>query len=155
VLYTAAGLGGALGGLVMGQYLRRLPYAVAISFYAMSAPLLGALALVHQVELALLLFACSTAAGTAGDLIFTISVQRHVKAEERGRAFGMMFWCIAIGQLIGAALAMIVTTQTAVAALLWVSMGAVPVIFVGALISIRAEQPSNAVPANAMTESPG
>lgn len=153
VLYAAAGLGGALGAFGMGQYLRRLPYSAAIAIYALSVPLLAALVFVHQTGLALVLWAGSTAAGTAGDVIFSVSVQRYVTAEERGRAFGMLFWCIAIGQLIGACLGAAVTARTAVPALLWVSMAAFPIVIAGVVLSIRARQPAGLVSAGAMAKS--
>jgi MFS family permease len=146
VLYAAAGVGGALGGFAMGRYLRRLPYAVSIGIYALSVPLLGALALVHVAGPALVLLACSTAAGTAGDVIYFVSVQRYVTPQERGRAFGLWFWCIAIGQLIGAALGVAVTLRTAIPALLGVGLGLCPLVLMGVLLSIRAEWPSRARP---------
>jgi MFS family permease len=130
----------------MGQYLRRLPYAAAIAIYALSVPLLGALALVPIAGPALALLACSTAAGTAGDVIYFVSVQRSVAPQERGRAFGLWFWCIAIGQLIGAALGIAVTTRTAIPALLSVSLGVCPLVLVGVLLSIRTGRPSRAKP---------
>ena len=151
-LYAAAGLGGALGGFGMGQYLRRLPYPAAIAIYALSVPLLGALVFVHHTGPALVLWACSTAAGTAGDVIFSVSVQRYVTAEERGRAFGMLFWCIAIGQLIGASLGTTVTARTAVPALLWVSMAGFTIVIAGVLLSIRARTPAGLATVGAMAK---
>jgi MFS family permease len=151
-LYAAAGLGGALGGFGMGQYLRRLPYPAAIAIYALSVPLLGALVFVHHTGPALVLWACSTAAGTAGDVIFSVSVQRYVTAEERGRAFGMLFWCIAIGQLIGASLGTTVTARTAVPALLWVSMAGFTIVIAGVLLSIRARPPAGLATVGAMAK---
>jgi predicted MFS family arabinose efflux permease len=94
---------------------------------------------------ALVLLACSTAAGTAGDVIYFVSVQRYVTPQEHGRAFGLWFWCIAIGQLIGAALGVAVTIRTAIPALLGVSVGLCPLVLVGVLLSIRAEWPSRAM----------
>lgn len=135
-LYAAAGLGGAIGGIAMGQCLRRLPYGVAILIFAMNVPILGILALLHQAGPALILLALSVAAGTAGDVIFAVIVQRHVATEERGRAFGLVFWCIAIGQLIGAGLG-IALTPMAITALLWVSLSAFAVMMVSVACSIR------------------
>jgi MFS family permease len=154
VLYAAASVGGTLGGLAMGQYLRRLPYAVAIAIYALSVPLLGALALVQVAGPALVLLACSTAAGTAGDVIYFVSVQRHVRPAERGRAFGLWFWCIALGQLIGTALGFAVTTRTALPALLGVSLGLCPLVLVGVLLSLRAAWPSRATPGSLVEGTP-
>jgi MFS family permease len=150
--YAAAGLGGALGGLGMGQYLRRLPYPVAITLYALSLPLLGALVFVHHPGPAVVLWACSMAAGTAGDVIFSVNVQRYVPAEERGRAFGMLFWCIAIGQLIGASLGAAVTARTAMPVLLWVSMAGFPIVIAGVLLSIRARPPAGLAAVGAMAK---
>lgn len=146
VLYAIAGLGGAAGGIAMGQYLRRLPYGVAIIIFALNVPVLGTLALIHQAVPALAMLALSSAAGTAGDVIFAVTVQRHVAPEERGRAFGLWFWCIAIGQLIGAGLG-VALAPIAVPALLWVSLGAFSIIVVSVVFSIRASQPESGTPA--------
>ncbi len=152
VLYAAAGLGGAAGGLFMGQYLRRLPYSIAMAIFALSVPLLGLLALLHNTPLALIVLACSTAAGTSGDVVFTVNVQRYVAPEERGRAFGMVFWCIAVGQLIGAILGTIMTAHTAVPALLWVSLATFPVVLLGAVLSVRVGRKPYGVPTRAIAE---
>lgn len=143
MFYAAAGLGGALGGLIMGHYLRRLPYTVVISLYALGVPALGALAFVHNVGLALAFLAGRAAAGTTGDLIVTVSVQRYVAPEQRGRAFGLWFWCIAIGQLVGACMGVTVTVHTAMSVLLWCSLVILPIILIGMLVSIRAGHPPN------------
>ena len=145
VLYCAAGLGGAIGGFLMGHYLRRLRYAMALAIYGLCIPLVGALALVHGALVALLLLALSTAAATAGDLIFTVSVQRDVAPGERGRAFGLLFWCVPIGQLLGALVAAGTTAGTALAMLPWVSACALPVVLAGGLLSIRAKPSGVAV----------
>lgn len=152
LLYATAGLGGALGGLAMGRYLRHLPYGATAAIFVVNVPLLGALALVHQAALALIVIACASAAGTAGDVIFTVNVQRHVASEERGRAFGMLFWCIAIGQLLGAGLGITVSALTAVPALLWISMAVLPIVAVGVLLSVRAAQRPGMAPAAAVAE---
>jgi len=143
VLYAAAGLGGAVGGATMGHYLRRLPYAAAVSVFVVSVPLLGALALTTAAAVAILLLALSTAAGTAGDVLFTVGVQRSVSPQERGRAFGLYFWSIALGQLIGAVLG-IALAHVAVAAILWTSLLVLPIIVVGVVVSIRAGHPAGA-----------
>jgi len=142
-LYAAAGLGGAVGGIATGHYLRRLPYAVAVAAFAVSVLLLGALALTTIAALALLLIACSTAAGTAGDVLFTVGVQRSVLPQERGRAFGLYFWSIAIGQLVGAVLG-IGLARVAVTAIFWTSLLVLPIIVVGVVVSIRAGEPASA-----------
>jgi MFS family permease len=150
-LYAAAGLGGAVGALAMGQYLRRLPYAAALAIYALSVPLLGTLALTHHAASALALFAGSVGAGTAGDIIFTVHVQRYVAPDERGRAFGFLFWCIAIAQLIGASCGVVVPTRLAVPALLWGCLIVFPVVLVGVLLSVRSGQGAR-VPGRAIVE---
>lgn len=152
MLYAAAGLGGTAGGLIMGQYLRCLSYATTVTIFALSVPLMGALALIHQAALALAVLACSVGAGTTGDLLFITSVQRHVASEERGRAFGMWAWCVAIGQLIGAGLGIVVTTQTAVPVLLWISLAVFPIVLVGVLLSISAKQSVETAPVVAAME---
>lgn len=137
VIYAVAGLSGAAGGVAMGVFQRRLPYGLAVSLFALNVPLLGALALVHQAVPALALLALSSAAGTAGDVIFAVNVQRYVAPDERGRAFGLLYWCIAVGQIIGAGLG-IVLAPIALPALLWVSLGAFAVMLVSVVFSIRA-----------------
>jgi MFS family permease len=79
-------------------------------------------------------------------------VQRYVPAEERGRAFGMLFWCIAIGQLIGAGLGAAVTAHTAIPVLLWVSMAGFPIVIAGVLLSIRARPSAGQAAVGAMAK---
>ncbi len=141
-LYAAAGLGGAVGGITMGHYLRRLPYGATVNVFVVSVPLLGALALTTTAALALLLLALSAAAGTAGDVLFEVSVQRWVPSEERGRAFGLYFWSIAMGQLVGAILG-IALVHVAVVALLWTSLLVLPIVVVGVILSVRAGHPDH------------
>jgi len=143
ILYGAAGLGGAIGGITMGHYLRRLPYAIAVTVFVVSVPLLGALALTTMATVALLLLALSTAASTAGDVLFAVGVQRAAPPQERGRAFGLYFWSIALGQLIGAVLG-IGLAHVAVAAIFWTSLCVLPIIVVGVVVSVRADQPVGA-----------
>ncbi len=150
VLYAAAGLGGVVGGVTMGHYLRRLPYAAAVSVFVVSVPLLGALALTTTAAVAILLLALSTAAGTAGDVLFEVGMQRSVLAQERGRAFGLYFWSIALGQLVGAVLG-IALAHVAVAAILWTSLLVLPIIIVGVVASIRAGHPVGASGINVAT----
>lgn len=140
VLYAAAGLGGILGGVLMGQFMRRLPYAAGMGIYVLCVPLLAALSFVDRAALALVLLALSTLAGTAGDLIFSVTVQRNVAPEERGRAFGLWFWCAPIGQLVGAALGATVAAQMVIPALLVVSSVALPIVLIGALLSVQASR---------------
>ncbi len=137
LLYAAAGAGGALGAIAMGRYQRRLSPVAAITIYALNVPLLGALALVHQAALALLVLACSTVTMTVGDLIFAVYVQRQVPAAEQGRAFGLLFWFFAVGQLTGAMLGVGVSSADAVPALLRVSLAVLPFIFTGLLLYLR------------------
>ena len=151
VLYAAAGLGGALGALVAGSHLRRLPYGVVIPVYVLSVVLLGVMAFVHTAGLALALFACSTAAGTVGDLLFTVYVQRYVAPDERGRAFGLLFWSIAIGQLLGAMLGITASASTAVPGLAWISLAVFPFVLAGVLLSMRSQQPTGAHPTGVAT----
>lgn len=152
MLYAAAGLGGTLGGLVMSHYLRRMPHGLAVSIFALSAPVLGAVALVHDAWLALFLVACSTVAGTTGDLVFAVNVQRYVLPEERGRAFGLWTWCIAVGQLIGACVSIAVSTAVAVPGLLWVSLAALPIVAIGGWLSVNARHPISLIPAGTAVE---
>jgi len=105
--------------------------------YALNVPLLGALALVHQAALALLVLACSTVTMTVGDLIFAVYVQRQVPAAEQGRAFGLLFWFFAVGQLTGAMLGVGVSSAGAVPALLRVSLAVLPLILAGLLLYLR------------------
>jgi MFS family permease len=141
MFYAAAGVGGAFGGLIMGQYLRRLPYVVAIAIYALGVFFVGCLPLVQSAGLALLLLAARAAAGTTGDLIFMVGVQRDVAAELRGRAFGLWFWCIALGQLVGACLGVVATAHTALPTLWWSSVIVAPIVMLGMLFSITAGRP--------------
>lgn len=145
LLYAAAGAGGIVGGLVMGRYLRRLPYTAAIIIFALSVPALGLLAFVRDVPLALFTIACSAAAGTTGDLAFTVGVQRDVSAEERGRAFGLWSWCIGIGQVAGAVCGMLVATPQAVSALLWISVAAFPFVLASVWLSITSKRSAGIV----------
>lgn len=142
-LYAAAGLGGAIGGIAMGHYLPHLPYAAAVTVFVVSVLLLGALALTTITVLALLLLALSTAAGTAGDVLFEVGIQRAVLPHERGRAFGLYFWSFALGQLVGALLG-VALAHVAVAALLWTSLLVLPIVIVGAVVAARAGQPVDA-----------
>jgi predicted MFS family arabinose efflux permease len=152
VFYAAAGIGGALGAVGMGHSLLRLPYAAAVAIYALCVPLLGALSLIHDVKITLLVLAASTAAGTAGDVLFAVNVQRYVSPEERGRAFGLQFWFLPVGQLCGAVIGVGVDVHTAVPALLWVSGAVLPIILTGVLLSIRAGQPPGVVIRGAVAE---
>lgn len=112
----------------------------------MQIPLLGALALLHAPVPALLFLAASTAAGVAGDLIFDVLVQRHVPSQERGRAFGLLFWCMALGQLAGAALGLGVSTAAAVPALFWVSAGVLPLACGALFYYVRGDSGATAQP---------
>jgi hypothetical protein len=64
----------------------------------------------------------------------------------------MLFWCIAIGQLIGASLGTTVTARTAVPALLWVSMAGFTIVIAGVLLSIRARPPAGLATVGAMAK---
>lgn len=138
VLYAAAGVGGIVGGVAMGQYLKQLPYGLALSIFATSIPLFGALAFASGLWVALVLLALSTAAGTAGDVVVFVTIQRLVASDEQGRAFGLLNWTSALGQLLGAVLGLLLA-RIAVAGLFWVSAVAFVVVVVSLAASARAE----------------
>ncbi len=138
VLYAAAGVGGIVGGVAMGQYFKQLPYGVALSIFASSVLLLGALAFASGLWVALILFALSTAAGTAGDVVVLVTIQRLVASDEQGRAFGLLNWTSALGQLLGAVLGLLLA-KVAIAGLFWVSVIAFVIVVVSLTASARAE----------------
>jgi len=140
VLYAAAGAGGILGGLAMGQWQRHLSPRAVVALYGLEIPLLGSLALVHAPILALVLLTASVASSMVGDLIFSVRVQRYVPTEERGRAFGLVFWCMAVGQMAGAMLGTMVPPALAVPVLLWVSVGVLPITALGLAQFVRSHQ---------------
>jgi predicted MFS family arabinose efflux permease len=141
VVYAAAGMGGVVAGLIMGQYQQHFSTTLATALFLVGIPALGLLALVHSAPLALLVVATSTLAGTTGHLTFTLYVQRGVASAELGRAFGLLSWGEGIGQFVGAVLGMAVATPLAVSMLPWVSFAALPVALVGATLFLAVRRP--------------
>jgi MFS family permease len=130
-IYSAAAAGGIVGGLLMGQYFRRLTLTQVVLIDLVSVPSLALLVLVHNIPLFLLIFALTQVASNAGDVAYTSCVQRYVAAAERGRVFGLFRWTSSSGQVLGAGLGTIISTGMAVPALFWVSLAALPIAIVG------------------------
>src|SRR5581483_3106048 len=124
----------------MGQWQRHLSPRAVVALYGLEIPLLGSLALVHAPILALVLLTASVASSMVGDLIFSVRVQRYVPTEERGRAFGLVFWCMAVGQMAGAMLGTMVRPALAVPVLGWVSVGVLPITALGLAQFVRSHQ---------------
>jgi MFS family permease len=131
LIYGAGGLGGAIGGLVMGQYFRRLSFTRIVIIDMLSVPSLGLLVFIHSAPLFLLVLALVQVASNAGDVAYTSFVQRYVSAAERGRMFGLLSWSSSGGRLLGAGLGAAVATSVVVPALLWVSVAALPLALFG------------------------
>jgi len=148
LIYTAAGLGGIAGGLLMGQYFRRLSFTQIVIIDLLSVPSLGLLVFIGNVPLFLLAIAGTQVASNAGDVAYTTCVQRYVSSVERGRVFGLFRWSSSSGQFIGAGLGAVITASMTVPALLWISLAALPIALTGvAPFLLRQEYASLSAPA--------
>lgn len=134
-LYAAVGVGGILGAAVLTRIQAHLPPVGVLGLFLVSAPLLGALALTHRWGVALVLLAASGFANTTAELIIRVRIQRSVAPDELGRAFGMLRFCMAIGQALGAVLGIAIADVAALTGLLWIGCGVVPIMAVGLALS--------------------
>jgi predicted MFS family arabinose efflux permease len=141
LIYAAAGVGGITGGLLMGQYFRRLTFTQIVIIDLLSVPSLGLLVFIDNVPLFLLAVALTQVASNAGDVAYTTCVQRYVSSAERGRVFGLFRWSSSSGQFIGAGLGTIIATSMTVPALFWVSLAALPIAFVGVAPFLVRQEP--------------
>jgi len=143
-LYAAVGVGGILGAAVLKRIQTHLPPVGILGLFLVSAPLLGVLALTHQWWVALVLLAASGFTNTTAELIIRVRIQRSVAPDELGRAFGMLRFCMAIGQALGAILGIAIADVAALTGLLWIGFGVVPIMAVGlALSRERGRAPSD------------
>jgi MFS family permease len=103
LLLTGVGLGTILGaplGLwLFGRY-RTLPLAALVALgLVLSLIAIGVTPTFVAIAIALLINGVLTG---VTDLVVVTIVQRTVPSELLGRAFGLMFWILALGQLVGA-----------------------------------------------------
>ncbi len=131
MLYAAAGAGGVIGGMVMSQVQHRLKPLVAMIICMLDIPLVGLLSVIHQPVVALAFLLVSVSVGIVSDVVFTVHVGRYVPAEERGRAFALLYWTFSLGQLSGAVLGIVVPGTRAVSSLLWISIAMLPLALAG------------------------
>jgi MFS family permease len=120
ILYAFGAAGGIAGGLVAG-WRQFSPRVAAVPLVA-SILLFGALSLTNMAIVALGILVVSNALDVIGEVVFDTLLQSLLPDRLQGRAFGMLYWFFAIGQMVGAGAVAALSTGQAVLDLLPVAL---------------------------------
>lgn len=141
LIYTAAGVGGALGAGLMVMAQRRLSFRASVAIMAGQAPFICLLGAVRAAPEVLACIALSTLCGVVTELVVSVMVQRTAPPDEQGRLFGLFLWFIYVGQIAGAALASVVTPRTVIASFSLLDVTLLPLVVLGVILALRTAAP--------------